>query len=850
MKLRTKITLVTILTVFFLFVLAMIINTLIFYKEAKSFRESEIKSSFKFFLEKVNVATLNSESIGFDLAKTGELIHKYIKGNNPKEELESYLKKRLVLEKKILGAGFWFEPFSFKEKFMAPYISWDKENLKITWEYSNNKYDYHNQAFYRIAIPQGLDRTKKREKDFYFAPPYLDKIGDKEILFITLSTLMYDSFGKILGITTVDWTIEDLSKLLNQFQITKNSYVTLADINSSKIIFHPNVNLILKDISELNWTKKIDFQKLKKNEIQVLENEKISNQDYDVYFAITSSNFLLAAKIHRKEAYSFVGGIVFRNFLLSFATLTLIGIFIFLVVDFSIKPLGTIIQVLRGIAKGEVGLEKRISIKSKDEFGELANSFNNMASKIETQNNEIKEYSENLEMKVKERTNELNLSLEEVIKLKKQQDGDYFLTSMLLDPLGKINSPKTSNLKIESILKQKKTFEFKNKLHSIGGDLNVVDEISLKGKKYTIVLNGDAMGKSIQGAGGALILGSVFSAIKDRTNSIASIQEQNPERWLKNTFIELHKTFISFDGSMLVSIVISLIDNETGVMYLINAEHPRTVLYRDGKASFLESSFMLHKLGMEVLQHSTNIYINTYQLKENDSIFIGSDGRDDILIGKSELGERIINEDEFYFLRKIEESDGDLETILKKTTETAELTDDYSIIKIQFLGKILVKLTKEDSDKIESRLKNARELEKNKKYSDAFKEFQSILEIEKSHTTALKELVKISINLKLYEKAIQFADTYIALRPIDTDVIFAKSYALNKLNRSEESIDLAELTRLREPKNMKYISHLIELYIGKNQSRAKKLLEEALVKEPRNPKLLTLKESIDSMDLI
>ena len=414
MKLKTKITFITILIVFVLFVSAMIINTLIFYREAKEFRESEIKSSFNFFLEKVNFATLLTESIGFDLAKVGEQIYNFRTGKNPKIELETYLKSRMVREKSVLGAGFWFEPNVFGEKYMGPYISWDKENLKITWEYSNPKYDYHNKEYYRLAIPTEIDKTKKREKDFYLVPPYMDKIGDREILFVTLSSLMYDLNGKILGITTVDWTLEDLTKLLSQFNLTKNSYTTLIDINSSKIVFHPNKNFILQDLKKLSWTSQVNFDKIKKNEIQIIENSNVDGIESEIFYTLTSSNFLLAAIINKEEAYSIVRGIVFRNFLLSFITLGLIGIFIFFVVDLSIKPLGKIIKILRGIASGDVGLEERILIKSKDEFGELANSFNQMASTIENQNKEIKNYSDSLEDKVAERTSKLEAAKEEI----------------------------------------------------------------------------------------------------------------------------------------------------------------------------------------------------------------------------------------------------------------------------------------------------------------------------------------------------------------------------------------------------------------------------------------------------
>ena len=49
----------------------------------------------------------------------------------------------------------------------------------------------------------------------------------------------------------------------------------------------------------------------------------------------------------------------------------------------------------------------------------------------------IEEYNKTLELKVEQRTEELKKTLDEVQALKVQQDGDYFLTSLLLQPLGR-----------------------------------------------------------------------------------------------------------------------------------------------------------------------------------------------------------------------------------------------------------------------------------------------------------------------------------------------------------------------------------------------------------------------------
>ena len=183
--------------------------------------------------------------------------------------------------------------------------------------------------------------------------------------------------------------------------------------------------------------------------------------------------------------------------ILTVITLLVIGCIINIIVGKSLQPLVNIIDVLRGIASGKKSLRERIQIKSKDEFGELANTYNTMANTIERQNLEIKEYTENLEEKVKERTNELNQSLQEVTKLKMQQDGDYFLTSLLLQPLGR-NRLREDKVKIHFFVKQKKEFQFKKNKNEIGGDLCSADSFTLGDKKYSVFMNADAMGKSIQ----------------------------------------------------------------------------------------------------------------------------------------------------------------------------------------------------------------------------------------------------------------------------------------------------------------------------------------------------------------
>jgi serine phosphatase RsbU (regulator of sigma subunit) len=167
------------------------------------------------------------------------------------------------------------------------------------------------------------------------------------------------------------------------------------------------------------------------------------------------------------------------------------------------------------------------------------------------------------------------------------------------------------------------------------------------------------MGKSIQGTGGALVLGSVLEAIVERTKYDDIFKEQYPEQWLKNAFVEIHKVFESFDGSMLVSCILVLLDKREGCVYHINAEHPNMVLLSGDSVKFVVPKKIFLKLGVVT---DGLIEISVLRLKEGDRLILGSDGKDDLVLGE-ENGARVINTDENLFLEIVKESQGDLENI-------------------------------------------------------------------------------------------------------------------------------------------------------------------------------------------
>jgi len=96
--------------------------------------------------------------------------------------------------------------------------------------------------------------------------------------------------------------------------------------------------------------------------------------------------------------------------MLTFTVLALLSIvFLLIMLVFAttriIEPLQQMVAATQEIADGD--LDHKVEIRSRDEIGELAASFNQMTEKLKAANEELIEWGTTLEKKVKERTKEL-----------------------------------------------------------------------------------------------------------------------------------------------------------------------------------------------------------------------------------------------------------------------------------------------------------------------------------------------------------------------------------------------------------------------------------------------------------
>lgn len=536
---------------------------------------------------------------------------------------------------------------------------------------------------------------------------------------------------------------------------------------------------------------------------------------------------------------------------------------------FKISLINPLNDLTSGVSKVNDGnLDVKVPVHVNDEIGFLAESFNNMVASIKEARRQLEDYAENLELKVQERTKEVQEKMEEIQKLKIQQDGDYFLTSLLAKPLF-YNANKSELVKTDFFVHQKKKFEFRKKTGDLGGDISVTGNLKLgkpdNFRRYTVAVNADAMGKSMQGAGGSLVMGVVMNSIMARSAGNKRILNRTPEEWLTDVYDEVNSVFKSFNGTMVISAVVFMVDDETGEVWYFNAEHPFCVLYRDGKASFIEKELKLRKLGLD---SEIPFEVQKFQLLPGDTVIMGTDGRDDIDLTPNEEY-RTINEDEEIFLKHVEEAKGDIYEIERILMAKGEITDDLSLLRLDFQpNRVATKIEEpqttpkeetnifqESKDELwekefttEGALEQGRNLYKNGNIDSAIQILYKAYTYDKENPKLNKLLSLLTFKGRDYKKAVEVLSVYLSQDQDAEEFWYYLSVAKKKLGNYEDAIEAGLKAYEFNPNNVKNLINLADLYrLTGNREESIKYAEKAEKLDPDNKNVKKLYQLFDKI---
>ena len=210
----------------------------------------------------------------------------------------------------------------------------------------------------------------------------------------SISEITAFSISPALLFKDFDDTDKSLEGLRNDKDLV---YIVVSDENG-KIFYSFNIDKATQMDFHSNSTGQAPYDIIVyKTSTNVIYNDKLIGK---LYLGI-SLNELKQNVEKSKKTISLVSLIIF-----------IIGISIVLIISEIItKPLHQMVRTVKQIEKGD--LKKRAVIKSNDEIGDLGMSFNYMVDALEVTYKRLRNFNQLLEEQVKERTNQLEMEMEE-----------------------------------------------------------------------------------------------------------------------------------------------------------------------------------------------------------------------------------------------------------------------------------------------------------------------------------------------------------------------------------------------------------------------------------------------------
>ncbi|WP_243156005.1 methyl-accepting chemotaxis protein [Clostridium sp. C2-6-12] len=182
--------------------------------------------------------------------------------------------------------------------------------------------------------------------------------------------------GKIVGVCSMNVSLNTLTEKISSKKIGISGYIFAADVEGKNMIAHPNKDLIDTDVA----SKQNFWNEVKTSEKGFLTYTYNNAQKFGVYETNQLTGWKLVATLDEKEISNDTKSILTTTLIIILAIVivsVILSLFLSKGISNNIKNLK---EVFEKAAKGD--LTVKIKASTKDEFMDLANSFNEMIGNI------------------------------------------------------------------------------------------------------------------------------------------------------------------------------------------------------------------------------------------------------------------------------------------------------------------------------------------------------------------------------------------------------------------------------------------------------------------------------------
>ncbi|MBF8750839.1 methyl-accepting chemotaxis protein [Pseudomonas guariconensis] len=241
-----------------------------------------------------------------------------------------------------------------------------------------------------VELPEGFD---PRKRPWYgeaanagrtvLTPPYQGTVGGLMMSIVT--PVKAKASGELLGVAGADLSLDTLVRLINSVDFGGIGHAFLADRNG-QVIVSPDKDQVMKNLKDIYPDAALKVE-------PGMQDVTLNGQDRIISFApvqgLPSAQWYIGLSIDKDKAYAGLSQFRTSAIIAMLIAVAAIAGLLGLLIPVLMRPLTTMGRAMQDIAEGEGDLTRRLAVQHKDEFGELATSFNRFVERIHASISEV-----------------------------------------------------------------------------------------------------------------------------------------------------------------------------------------------------------------------------------------------------------------------------------------------------------------------------------------------------------------------------------------------------------------------------------------------------------------------------
>lgn len=253
---------------------------------------------------------------------------------------------------------------------------------------STSNFDPRKRPWYKPALDKAGEIS--------ISEPYVSAIDNSNNVIITASTTITNDSKDIVGVMGIDISLNNLSDMIKNIKVGDTGYIFLYSKDGT-ILAHPDSSLNFKNILQL----KSEFKETNKNSSDLFSNyDKLIDEDNgsfetiingkDVLINVYTSPYTgwkMASVVEKTELINKADRIGYLILGITIFSLLFATVLSFFVTKRITKPIRELTPLMNAAGKGDLSV--KANINTKDEFGDLGNSFNLMIGQLSANYDEL-----------------------------------------------------------------------------------------------------------------------------------------------------------------------------------------------------------------------------------------------------------------------------------------------------------------------------------------------------------------------------------------------------------------------------------------------------------------------------